>query len=207
MHLLVTDRLACPRCGPAFGLVLVADELEERRVLRGFLGCSNCRDRYPVEGGFGDLRPAPRGSLPAEALDHRSDPEAALKVAALLGIRDGPGLLFLTGSSVRHADILAGLVEGIEVVAAHHGLRDSPESSGVSRVACGGRLPFFNGSLRGAVLEGVPGRDALGEGIRILASGARLVLLDPPGDALEQMEAGGIELLMESDSVLVGARK
>ena len=63
MHLLLTDRLTCPRCGPEFGLVLLADRLEDRRVLEGALGCPNCRDRYPVRDGFGDLRPPPRTDI------------------------------------------------------------------------------------------------------------------------------------------------
>ena len=63
MNVLLVDYLACPRCGPAFGLVLVAREVEERRVRTGLLGCPNCRDEFPVEDGFGDLRPPPRSPL------------------------------------------------------------------------------------------------------------------------------------------------
>lgn len=62
MHLFLTDRLACPRCGPGFGLILFADVVRDQRVLEGELGCSNCREQYPVREGFGDFRfprPAP----------------------------------------------------------------------------------------------------------------------------------------------------
>ena len=30
MQLLLTDRLSCPRCGPGFGLILLADRLADR---------------------------------------------------------------------------------------------------------------------------------------------------------------------------------
>ena len=56
MHLLLTDRLTCPRCGPSFGLILLADRMNDRRVVDGVLGCPNCRDGFPVRDGFGDLR-------------------------------------------------------------------------------------------------------------------------------------------------------
>jgi uncharacterized protein YbaR (Trm112 family) len=64
VNLLLTDRLACPRCGPGFGLILLADRLEQRRVHQGTLGCPNCRDSFTVRGGFADLRAPPRGPLP-----------------------------------------------------------------------------------------------------------------------------------------------
>ena len=63
MQLLLTDRLACPRCGPGFGLVLLADRMVDRRVHEGTLGCPNCRDSFTVHAGFADLRAPPRGAL------------------------------------------------------------------------------------------------------------------------------------------------
>jgi len=62
MNLVLTDVLACPRCGPPFGLILLADSMRERRVLEGVLGCPNCYGRYPVRGGLADLRAVPEGA-------------------------------------------------------------------------------------------------------------------------------------------------
>ncbi|HWK89996.1 MAG TPA: Trm112 family protein, partial [Longimicrobium sp.] len=62
MHILLTDLLTCPRCGPEHGLVLLADRIEERRVVRGRLGCPNCRETYPVAGTVADLRVAGAGN-------------------------------------------------------------------------------------------------------------------------------------------------
>lgn len=58
MFLPLTDLLTCPRCGPESGLILLADRIEDRRVLEGALGCPRCQERYPVRAGFADLRPA-----------------------------------------------------------------------------------------------------------------------------------------------------
>ncbi len=207
MHLLVTDRLACPRCGPEFGLILLADELKERRVLQGALGCANCRERYPVDDGFGDLRPSPRTPQPREGLELGDDPEGALRLAALLGVREGPGLLFLSGSRVRHASRLAAMIEGIEVAAMHPDLRWEPETEGVSRIAIGERFPFYGGSLRGVVLEGEEGGERFDEGVRVLAPAARLVFYQPPDGTKARMRNEGMDLLMEAESVLVGVRK
>ena len=65
MNVSLTDHLVCPRCGPPFGLVLLARDVRDRRVRQGEFGCPNCRDGFPVVGGFGDLRPPPRRPEPS----------------------------------------------------------------------------------------------------------------------------------------------
>jgi hypothetical protein len=207
MHLLVTDRLLCVRCGPGFPLILLADELRDRRVLEGSLGCANCRERYPVVGGFGDFRLPSGKKEPDPSSVEGDDPEGALRTAALLGVEQGPGLILLAGPPVRHAQRVAAMIEGIEVVAAHPGLRNLPEAPGVSRVAIGARFPFQTGSLRGVVLQGERGRRDLAEGIRVLARGARLVLTAPPEGLGDVVEEAGLELLLDAKQAVVGARK
>ncbi len=77
MHILLTDTLCCPRCGPEFGLILLAHRVEERRILEGELGCPNCRASYPVRRGFGDLRAPPRESLPPLPAERAREPRPA----------------------------------------------------------------------------------------------------------------------------------
>ena len=158
MHILLTDRLICPRCGPGFGLILIADRIENRRVIEGSLGCPNCRDRFPVEGGFGDLRPPPRSTRDdAPEITPPASP-SAMEVAALLGLTDGPGSVALIGDMAGHATALTGLVPGIEFIGIAPGLRGWEEAEGVSRLTAGASLPFSDGSLRGVGLfaEGEP---------------------------------------------------
>lgn len=62
MNVDLIDHLVCPRCGPPYGLLLLAHDVRDRRVREGEFGCPNCRDRFPVSGWFGDLRPPPRGA-------------------------------------------------------------------------------------------------------------------------------------------------
>jgi len=213
VYLLVTDRMECPRCGTGFGLILVADGVEDRRVHRGFLGCSNCRDRYPVEDGFADLRPSPRDPAPEGMLGEGArgevdgDAEAALKIAALLGVREGPGFLLLSGPHVRHASRLAAMIDGIEILAVDPALRTVREQPGVTRMQVGVRLPFQVAGLRGVVLHGEEGEALFDEGLRVLSPGGRLVYFAPPSSARARMETARMELLLEADTVLVGALK
>lgn len=180
MHILLTDRLICPRCGPGFGLILIADRLENRRVLEGSLGCPNCRDRFPVVGGFGDLRPPPRGKPDdAPELAAPASPPA-VEVAALLGLAEGAGSVALIGEVAGHATALAGMVPGVEFIGIAPGLRGWEEGEGVSRLTTGASLPFSSGSLRGVGLfAGGAGsmREAMaGELARVLARSGRIAV-------------------------------
>ncbi len=220
MHLLLTDRLACPRCGPTFGLILLAEQLQDRRVIEGSLGCPNCRERYPVTQGFGDLRPPPRGPLDpvrAEATEvgpagAEAGPSAlALPIAAAVGAVEGPGqgqghlLVFddvgPIGRIGRIGRILPSLREvlpdGLELVvvgdAAAPGPLGRSDQPGISRLAVGPRLPFFDRTFRGVVVGGPDlALPRLREAARVLASGHRVVVLDPSDET--QVLLGGVGL-------------
>jgi uncharacterized protein YbaR (Trm112 family) len=210
MHLALTDRLTCPRCGPDFGLILLAHVVRDQRVLEGEFGCSNCRDRYPVHEGFGDLRPQPRPPLnPGHPDSHPEDPgpEEVIKMAALLGVTEGPGTLFMMGPRARHASKLSKMIEGIEVVGAHPDLAALGEVEGVSRVATGLGIPFYSASFRGVLLSGRIEKGDMAEGARAVAPGGRVVTMDAPGASAGWAKAVGLKILLEEDAVVVGVRE
>ena len=212
MHILLTDLLICPRCGPGFGLILIADHLENRRVIEGSLGCPNCRDRYPVEGGFGDLRPPPR-----KTRDEASDvaPPAspsAMEVAALLGLTGGRGNVALIGDVAGHATALAALVPDVEFVGVAPGLRGWEEGDGVSRLDAGVSLPFSDGSLRGVGLfaereSPMAGEPSMaGELARAVARDGRIAVWGAPGAVGEwerALRSEGCDVLASEETAVV----
>jgi len=209
MHLLLTDFLICPRCGPGFGLVLLGRRIEARRLLEGELGCPNCRESYPVREGFADLRPPPRSSLsPLPVLPDPPDEEETTRLAALLGVARGPGHLVLVGEPARHARQLASLVEDVEVVAVNDGLRGWKEEPGVSRVTAGSLLPFRSRRIRGVAVAGARGEEGLGEAARVVGPGSRLVVLDASRGARGRLEAKeGLTPILDEGGVVVAARE
>lgn len=206
MHLLLTDRLACPRCGPEFGLILLADQIDDQRVLEGTLGCANCREQYPVVGGFGDLRAPPRVPLDApgpEAVQDSLDPENTLRLAAFVGVTSGPGTVLILGPASRHAGALAALVGGIEVVAIHQSGIGRGESDCVSRLVASTGIPFFSRSFKGVLVSGEATKRDLEEAARVVAAPGRVVVLDGFPGAKEHLLALGLEVLLDEDGVLV----
>jgi uncharacterized protein YbaR (Trm112 family) len=209
MHLLLTDVLTCPRCGPKFGLILLAHDMRDRRVLHGWLGCANCRNKWLVQDGFGEFR-APVGSDVENAEDARiveADSEAAVRIAALLGVTEGPAFVLLAGPAARHAAAVAHLVEELEVIAADPALATVEETPGVSRIASGERLPFYSAKLRGVWLDGAAADTLLEEGARVLWPLGRLVLDPAPQDAEERLAAAGMRVLARKDTTLLAARE
>lgn len=215
MHLLLTDRLSCPRCGPTFGLILRADRLESRLVLDGVLGCPNCRDAFPVSGGFADLRAPPRGELepglagppPAEGGGGERGPETRVeRLVALLGIEGGPGAVALVGEPARLASDVAAALPELLIVAVDPDLRLWSETPEVSRLASGPGLPFFGSTLRGVVVDGRLGPAWLAEAARVVHAKARVVVLHAPGDASDVLGACGLTLLAREAETVVAAR-
>lgn len=208
MHILVTDLLACPRCGPEFGLILRADELRARRVIEGCLACANCRTQYPVRRGFSDLRPSASGSgMLEEPLDAENAREA-LRLGALLGEGAGVRPVALVGEVAGQAGLLGGWMDGIELLALHADLSDAGEREGISRLGVGaGRLPFLSGSLGGVAVKGPADVSFIRELARVLSPGSRLVCLEPGEGAAAEMEAAGLALRTMSADGVVGARK
>lgn len=204
MHILLTDVLRCPRCGPEFGLVLLADAVEDRRVSGGRLGCANCRETYPVAGGTVDLRVPGGEPLPAGE-GGPAAPDEAVRLAALLGLTEAWGAVMLVGAGADLAGSLASLVPGVEVVHASGAPEAGTGGTGVSRVAAGAPLPLAPRSLRGVSL----GRGAAGlmeEAVRVLAPGGRLVVEGAPAGAAEALAAAGLRVLLDQDGWTVAER-
>jgi uncharacterized protein YbaR (Trm112 family) len=212
MHLLLTDRLSCPRCGPEFGLILLAREMRGRRVVWGEFGCPNCREQYPVEDGFGDLRAPPRQPLSespssdGEGGREEEDPEAGLRLAALMGVTEGPGTVLIVGPSGFHAPEVHRHLPGVEVVGMDPSLRELPQVEGVSRMVGLPGIPFFAHTFLGVVLSGPTRENLILEGWRVLAPKGGLAVLEPPGGVRGLLEDQGARILLGEEGVLV-ARK
>ena len=213
MNVTLTDHLVCPRCGPPFGLVLLARDVRDRRVYEGEFGCPNCRDRFPVEGGFGDLRPPPRGVGAGEGGGGRRRQaagaagvdvgEAALRLAAALGVTSGPGLVVVSDGHRDEAAPLARLVRGIEVVVVGWEGRGLV-GEGVSAFVTGPKLPLRDGVARGVVAEGGSGDGWWGECLRVVMPGGRIVITGATGEAREWVVTAGLVRLLDEGGMVVG---
>lgn len=200
MHVALTDVLTCPRCGPGHGLILLPEEVRERRVSSGFLGCADCRARYPIRDGVAELVAA-EASPVADGEGAGGTRDAAVRLAALLGLADADGVVLLAGPVAEHAGELAALVPGVEVVATL-----AEAMAGVSTARLGRSLPFQSGRLRGVALTGEAGSLLLEEGARVVGGVSRLLLEPAPDDARARLAAIGLRVVAEEGAAVVAGR-
>jgi uncharacterized protein YbaR (Trm112 family) len=206
VHILLTDILTCPRCGPRAGLILLSDRIEDRRIASGRLGCANCREVYPIEDGFADLRhpsvpgleTCPPGGEPRE--------DRAVRIAALLGAQPPNATLLLVGGDAALATRVAEIFPEVHLVVS------APEPAGevgahvaFSSVAHGVRLPFRDASFRGVAVVDVAVEPIALELARVLVPGARVVADGAPTDAEERLRDSGLHILLAQGTTVVAA--
>lgn len=184
--------------------------MSERRVLTGALGCSNCRDRFPIADGAADLRPPPRAGAPAgDGAETRTMPppaaEASAQLAALLGVAEGPGYIGLVGPLAVHAGALADAIPDIEVVAAELGVPTGAAREGVSRARVGPAFPFAPWTFR--ALAASTGVFPVPELLPALARGGRIVLERPDEEAVGGLERAGVRLLLRRPDWIVALKE
>lgn len=223
MFLELAEVLDCPDCRASAGLVAFVERAEGRRVIEGWLGCPLCEAEVPVRGGamrFDRSPLAPRASgsdEPPAAAARPSAPasEAALRIAALLGVTDRAGAVVLLGPRVaEHAAALARLGDRLEVLAWLDGARapvappPADLAAGVNplRGAAPGGWPVRSSSLHGIALGGPLALD-LAEAERCLRPGARLTVASPAPEDIEALLGSGLAELAADATVWVGERR
>ena len=202
MHIVVTDVLTCPRCGPEFGLIVLAERMEGRAVMEGRLGCANCRDQYPIHEGVPDLRRAPpvSGWEPASG-----DADRALRFAALLGVGHAPGSVLVYGADAALLGGIAELLPNARVIGAAPGDLPGATQAGLDWVLIDDQVPLRSGSLRGVAFATPPNEELIAEALRALAPGAHLLLDPAPAGVGERLRSRGAELLLEQDGAAVAS--
>ncbi len=205
MYVVLSDVLTCPRCGPEWGLLLLPARTENRRVLEGVLSCPNCRERFRIEGGFADLRFPLQAEMSAQP-PLPSSSEAAWRMAAALGVTEGPAIILVIGSGAAQAPELVKIVPQLEVIAADTSLATLPEMAGVTRIAVKGQLPLRSGSMRGVALTDAAALDYIEEAARVLAPRARVLVQSLEHDALARLERAGLQILAKDDTSAVSLR-
>lgn len=216
MHILVTDVVSCPRCGPDFGLIVLADLLENRRILEGRLGCGNCREEYAVHEGVADLRvpgatsPSSGGVDASSVIGGAREPagygaERAYRLAALLGVTGPAGpVVVVTAEAAVVAEVQRQLPDAGVIGVSGQAPAGAGEA-GLGWLLTAAAIPFRSRSLGGVALALADPFPLLDEALRCLAPGARLVIDPAPREAGRELLRRGAEVLLDQDQVVVAS--
>lgn len=175
MYLELVDSLRCVHVHEDSWLVARADELVDRHIVTGELGCPVCGTRYPVRQGVADFSLGTSISFGSCTHSALAIGEMALRAAALLGLHESGGLVVLTGTWTAAADQILEMAERVMLLA----LAYSPElesGGALSLARIAGVMPLAAGSVRGIALDAAHATPSLLAGSeRCLAPGARLI--------------------------------
>ncbi|MDE2663593.1 MAG: hypothetical protein OXI39_11395 [Gemmatimonadota bacterium] len=227
MFLELAEVLDCPDCGASAGLVAFVDRAASRRVVEGRLGCPLCEIEVPIRRGTMrfDLSDAERRAAPALKAPAapawpagEAAPDAALRLAALLGASDRAGMVVLLGPRLAaHAPAIARLGDRLEVLVwlPDAGGRSPPPAVAVEDLAAGvdplmgaapDRWPIRSGALHGIALA-APMALPLSEISRCARPGARLVVETPTPPDLDSLAASEFAEVASDRTVWVGERR
>ena len=199
MFLVLTDALACPRCGPDYGLVVLSERMVDRRILEGRLGCPNCETSYPVKSGVADLRTGAGAAYPRAPAT-----PAAMELAALMGVTNGPGFALLVGGSAQEGAELAAIVPGLEWITLAPAFEGEPEQTGVNRIQVDAGVPLRAHTVRGAIV--LDDSTDLHAVVRALRPAARLVLATTQDALVNSLEGLGLRVLARNAALVVAER-
>lgn len=188
MHLELVELLKCPNNHAPSVLVASADEIENRYVTNGLLGCPECLAEYPVRDGVthfvvgGAARSVADAGVDS-AVDSAVDRDVAMRLAAQLGLSPGHTVFALIGFSVEMALATREIVPARVLVINPPGLLHSAAFlSAASRTApfgavvCGDALPLVPRKFDGiAIAPSHVSETLLDQCVQILRPNARLV--------------------------------
>ncbi len=189
MFIELTEILRCPRDHAESYLVATPIVMDGRRIVRGVIGCPECKAEFPIVDGVAYFSPRVErasGDAAGPAYD-------AAALAAFLNL-DGPGgYAVLVGRAARHAQALGALVPGVHLVAVNPPADVVP--SPMLSLLLAPSLPIRASAVRAVALGADhAGPPWLGEAVRILLPGLRLVVEDeragPPPEGVSELARG-----------------
>ena len=188
---------------------MLVQEVENRRVRSGWLGCPNCRHDYPVTDGVADLRLNPNAApeFPARFIEQDDDDELALKVLALLGLKEQRAFVLVDERIAHVAPALSALAPELEVIAVSSAPVDREDADGVSRVLSDRPFPLVEFRLPGVAIAPVGNPGLVAAAARRVATGGRLVLFDAKVEDVEEARRSGLTVLAVESGTAVAERK
>lgn len=170
MFIELVELLRCIRAHDESWLVASIDDLRERSVFHGRLGCPICQAEYPVVEGVVDFS----GATVSPVISSRTDdPEdVALRAGAFLGLGESSGTVILGGFWAVGSVPLQRTTEARVFVA--NAASDARDVS-VGRILVDEALPFGVASCAGVALDESFHNSIFESAVRVIRPGGRMV--------------------------------
>jgi hypothetical protein len=166
----LVELLRCIREHDESWLVASIEELSDRSISRGRLGCPICHAEYPVVEGVADFSGA---TVSPAVPSHSADPEdVGLRAGAFLGLAENSGTVVLGGSWAAGAVPLQRSTDARVFVA--NAPIDAHDIS-IGRILVDKTLPFGVASCAGVALDDSFHYQVFESATRVIRAGGRMV--------------------------------
>jgi hypothetical protein len=197
MFIELVELLRCVRKHDDSWLVASIQELRERSIVSGMLGCPICDAEYPIVAGVADFS-AGAASARVASLASWSPEDLAARAGGYLGLGGGSGVIVLGGEWSLAA---APLVSSVDVrVIAANAPDTVPESASVGLTRIANEIPLAERSCAGIALDDTFSSAAFLSGEKALRPGARMAGpagVEPPR---------GLKILARDESWWIGEK-
>ena len=193
MHIELVDILRCPNRHEDTWLVATVDEMADRHIVRGSLGCPICRAEYTVQGGV--VYFAPAEAVPVTLSS--GDQETALTLAAALELTGSRMVALLQGEWTAHAHLIRSLSPARLLLL--NAARDLGDDDDISKIV-GTTVPLGASSITAVAFDRSASTAMIEAMVRALRPGGRLV--GPASSPLPH----GVSEITRNESLWVGQR-
>jgi len=194
MHIELVDILRCPNPHDDTWLVATVEQMADRDIVAGTLGCPKCLAEYPVRNGVVFF--APEETAPATLPPASQD--VALVLAAALELTDPRTVALLQGDWTVQAHLLRSLSPSRLLLL--NPPRDLGADDDVSSIVSTG-VPLASSSIGAAAFDGSASPATSNAMVRALRPGGRMV--GPTTSPLPQ----GLNELTRTDAFWVAERE
>jgi uncharacterized protein YbaR (Trm112 family) len=169
------DLLRCPKPHDETWLVASFNNVSNRFVESGTLGCPICSAQYPIENGVADFSgglSSPSRDAQRSAASHNRE-ELATRAGAFLDATEPGATVVLGGAWAHAAEVLSSLAE-VRVIALNPE-GDVKESASVGLVRVAAEIPLAADSCLGVAIDAWFNSAIVGAALRVVRPGGRVV--------------------------------
>jgi len=169
------DLLRCPKPHDETWLVASFNNVSNRFVETGTLGCPVCGAQYPIENGIADFSAglsSPSRDAQRTAASHDRE-ELATRAGAFLDATEPGATVVLGGAWAYAAEVLSSLAE-VRVMALNPE-EEVRESASVGLLRVAGDIPLAADSCLGVAVDAWFSPDVVAAALRVVRPGGRVV--------------------------------
>lgn len=174
MFIELLDLLRCINAHEETWLVTSFNNIANRFILEGTLGCPTCSAEYRISGGIGRFGARPAASdVPRNPMSAREREDLATRAGAFLNVTEPGATVVLGGRWAEASQELSVMTESR--IFALNAAKHIDESEAVGLLEVNREIPLATSSVQGVAIDSSFQREILSSALKVVRPGGRIV--------------------------------